>query len=362
METGYTGCDARRRAGRYSPAVATTSYRTGLHEIGDGLFAYLQPDGSWGWSNAGLIARGGDSLLVDTLFDLRLTRAMLEEMRQVAPHIDTVVNTHANGDHCWGNKLVGGAEIIASAASAAEMVELPPKMVATLVRVARLSKRLGRLGHLAGRAARRAKLTKLAAVTEGADFVVEAFGAFDFDGIELTPPTRTFSGELALRVGDLDVQLIEVGPAHTRGDVLVHVPGARTVFTGDILFVGGHPIIWEGPAANWIDACERIMAMDVDTVVPGHGPLSTIAEVEFLRDYLVWLTDAVHRRRGAGLGAFEAALDIARDLGPYDGLGEIERLVVNVDAIYRGADSTLQRRDAVELFAEMARFHRLRRS
>ena len=47
------------------------AYERGLHELGDGLFAYLQPDGSWGWSNAGLIAADGTSLLVDTLFDLR---------------------------------------------------------------------------------------------------------------------------------------------------------------------------------------------------------------------------------------------------------------------------------------------------
>ena len=55
-------------------------YTHGLHEIGDGLHAYLQPDGGWGWSNAGLIVGDGVSLLVDTLFDLRLTASMLDSM------------------------------------------------------------------------------------------------------------------------------------------------------------------------------------------------------------------------------------------------------------------------------------------
>jgi glyoxylase-like metal-dependent hydrolase (beta-lactamase superfamily II) len=239
------------------------------------------------------------------------------------------------------------------------MVELPPKMVATLVRVARLSKRLGRLGRLAGRAAAKVRLRKLAAVTEGADFVIDAFGAFDFNGIELAPPTRTFTGELELRIGDIDVHLLEVGPAHTRGDVLVHVPAARTVFTGDILFVGGHPIIWEGPTKNWIAACDRILSMDVETVVPGHGPLSTPTAVEDLRDYLVWLTAAVAQRHGAGLSAFDAALDIARDLGPYSALGEVERLVVNANTVYRELEPSRPNRDVVDLFAEMARFRRV---
>lgn len=87
----------------------------GLHELQDRCYAYLQPDGGWGWSNAGLVVGDGASLLIDTLFDLRMTAAMLEAMapvREAAP-IATVVNTHANGDHCYGNQLVSGAEIVA---------------------------------------------------------------------------------------------------------------------------------------------------------------------------------------------------------------------------------------------------------
>lgn len=92
-------------------------YTRGLHDLGNGCYAYLQPDGSWGWSNAGLIADGEESLLVDTLFDLPMTAEMLAAMRDAVPaasSIGTLVNTHANGDHVFGNKLVGEAEIIAS--------------------------------------------------------------------------------------------------------------------------------------------------------------------------------------------------------------------------------------------------------
>ena len=114
--------------------VSLSNYVNGLHEIADGCFAYLQPDGSWGWSNAGLVVGDGASLLVDTLFDLRLTAAMLDAMAsstRTAP-IGTVVNTHANGDHCYGNQLVGDAEIISSRAAAEEMSHVPPSMLAAL--------------------------------------------------------------------------------------------------------------------------------------------------------------------------------------------------------------------------------------
>src|SRR5215218_9834180 len=100
------------------------AFSKGLHEVGDGTWAYLQPDGGWGWSNAGLVTDGDASLLVDTLFDLKLTQQMLDDLRAVssaAGSIGTVVNTHANGDHCYGNQLVPGADIVASSASAREM-------------------------------------------------------------------------------------------------------------------------------------------------------------------------------------------------------------------------------------------------
>src|SRR5258705_11099052 len=150
------------------------AYTRGLHDLGTGCFAWLQPDGSWGWSNGGLVVDGEATLLVDTLFDLRLTAEMLEAMRKAVPsaaRIDTLVNTHANGDHCFGNELVAGAVIVASEACAKEMSEVPPGVLAQLVDNA------DALGPVA------------------AKFVQRAFGAFQFSGITLTPPTETFSGE-----------------------------------------------------------------------------------------------------------------------------------------------------------------------
>src|SRR3546814_1280839 len=82
-------------------------FNKGLHEIGNGCWAWIEPDGSWGWSNAGLITSGECSLLVDTLYDPHMTRSMLSAMRDAsaaARQIDMLVNTHADGDHTYGNR------------------------------------------------------------------------------------------------------------------------------------------------------------------------------------------------------------------------------------------------------------------
>ena len=309
---------------------ARRRYAKGLHEIGTGCFAWLQPDGSWGWSNAGLVADGDATLLVDTLFDLKLTREMLDAMRRAVPaaaRIDTLVNTHANGDHCYGNSLVDGAAIVASRATAEEMGEISPDMLAGMLENA---DRMGPAG----------------------EFFKRAFGAFEFAGIELALPTRTFEGSLDLRVGGKTVRLIEVGPAHTRGDVLVHSVDDRVLFTGDILFVGGTPIVWEGPVENWIRACEWIEALDVEVVVPGHGPLTDAAGARAVREYLAYVRDEARARYDAGLSSAEAARDIA--LGAYADWTDAERIAVNVHTLYGEFAGERERADTGELFARMA--------
>ena len=146
-------------------------YTKGLHDLGNGSWAYLLPDGGWGWSNAGLIADSGETLLVDTLFDLPLTADMLNTMRDAVPaakEIDTLVNTHANGDHTYGNQLVDGAEIVASADCAAEMEIRPPEAFISRVNA---WQDMGEAGAI----------------------IWELMGRkFDFAGIENRVPTRTF--------------------------------------------------------------------------------------------------------------------------------------------------------------------------
>ena len=306
-------------------------YTKGLKDIGNGLYAWLQPDGGWGWSNAGLIRDGEASLLVDTLFDMALTRDMLTAMEDAtgigAGRIGTIVNTHANGDHCHGNGCCPQAEIIASEASAREMAEVPP---ATLAMFKAAGAKLGPAGA----------------------YFADVFAPFDFDNVEERTPTKTFSGAMDMKVGDKAVRLIEVGPAHTGGDVLVHVPGDRAVFTGDILFIDGTPLMWAGPVANWIRACETIIRMDVDVIVPGHGPITDKAGVRRVADYLAYVDGEARKRFDAGLPVREAALDIA--LGDFSSWGDAERIAVNVDSLYREYRGDGKVTPVIELFALMA--------
>ena len=146
------------------------AYRKGLHDLGDGYHAWLQPDGGWGWSNSGLVIGGTASLIVDTVFDLVTTGQMLDGIarRTERAPVTAVVNTHSDGDHCFGNELVAapGVEIIASEAAAGLINQHAVEELAALPSAG------GRVG----------------------DYVKAALAAFRFDDITIAPPTRTFTG------------------------------------------------------------------------------------------------------------------------------------------------------------------------
>jgi glyoxylase-like metal-dependent hydrolase (beta-lactamase superfamily II) len=312
--------------------MSTIAYERGLHELGDGLYTYLQPDGGWGWSNAGLVTADGTSLLIDTLFDLNLTRAMLDAMAPITNQhpIGQAFNTHGNGDHWYGNELLpDNIPIVASAAAIEDMRAAPPAAVHVLFNEVDLG-------------------------PEFEAFAQRAMRKFDFASVTERLPTKSFEGSHQLTVGERAIDLIELGPAHTHGDSIAHVPDADIVFTGDLLFIEGTPMMWAGPIDNWIAACDRIIELQARTIVPGHGPVTDDSGVRDVRRYLIFIRDEAKQRFDAGMDEEAAADDI--DISDFRDWGDAERLAANVANLYREFDPDLPPLSPPELFVKMARW------
>ncbi|MEU7189968.1 MBL fold metallo-hydrolase [Streptomyces sp. NPDC045369] len=292
-------------------------------------WAWTHDSTAWGFSNCGLVASDGEALLMDTQFTLRATRELLDAIAGAVPDatVTTVVNSHQNGDHTWGNELVADAEIITSEASAAHLCqEMTPDMLAALSRS-----------------------EPTTAVTA---YAVEHFGVFDFGGITVTPPTRTFTGSLDLTVGRTAVRLLDLGPGHSAGDVALHVPEDGVVFTGDALFDGGHMIVWSGSLTSCVTACDTLLATGATTFVPGHGRITDRAGVTAFRDRLSRIMDTAtaHARKGTELA--EAARLVQQEYA--GGLAHPERLFTAVAAAYREAGAENVPSTTFELVEGMA--------
>ena len=299
---------------RVNRAPARVPYSRGLHEVADRVWAWTLPDGGYGWSNAGLVAGDGGSLLVDTLFDLPLTREMLTAMKPItssAPITDALI-THSNGDHTHGNQLLDQSVRILAAQGTADEIEhgMAPEMFAMT--------QIADLGPVATPYAR------------------DRFGHFDFSGITLRNADQTFDRNLTIEVGGRQINILNLGPAHTAADSVVHVPDVGVLFGGDLLFIGCTPIVWAGPIANWVDACNTMIALDAPIVVPGHGPVTDPDGIRAVRGYLAHVAEQAEAAYRKGLSWAEAADTI--DLGEYATWLDAERVVVNVYQRYRELD------------------------
>ena len=279
-----------------------------MRALDDDVYTCLQPDRGLGWSNSGFVARGG-GLVVDTFWDLPRTRAMLDLYAGVHPAAPRrVVNTHHNGDHCWGNQLCTDAEIIGHRRCADAMrSDISPEAMQQLGGAHAAQQGLGRFA--------------------------KALSEYDFRGITITPPTTLFEEGLSLDLDGLRVDILYVGPAHTVGDSVVHLPERGILFGGDVLWNSCTPIGWEGTYAQWYAALDRVIALNPRIVVPGHGDVTDTEGVKTLRRYFEYVEGESKRFFEAGLGEYEAAQRI--DLGPYANWTEPSRIIFNVRRAYR---------------------------
>lgn len=276
----------------------------------------MQPDGGWGYSNSGLVVSqesGGSSLVVDILFDVPKTQRMLDSYLQwtkSAP-IKTLVNTHSNGDHTFGNELFGnlGADIISTKACAEEMDLATPAFT---------QKNKENQQNIPG----------------GIWMGERMLNKFEYRGINYTKPNKTFEGTTSITLdGDRKVDLYQELPCHTLGDAIVHVKDAKVCYAGDLLFIGGTPIVRFGPFENWIKACDHMIELNCEKYVPGHGPITTARGVAAVRDYLQYIQEQTRKRFDQGMGVIEAAKSI--DLMHYKEWTDAERIVVNVNTLYK---------------------------
>ena len=262
-----------------------------IEEVSDGVFAYVQLDGSWGLNNTGFIVGSAGVTAIDTCFTERRSRAFRDAIRSVSGlPVRTLVNTHHHGDHTHGNFVFRGEAMI--------------------------------VGH---------ELCRKEVIETGLG-TKALFSGVDWGELEVEPPFVTFGERLTLFVDDLTVELIYVGPAHTTNDVIVWLPERRVLFTGDVIFHGGTPFALMGSIAGWLGALERLGALDAERLVPGHGEICGPSAIDDVGDYLRFVQEIARK----GFEADVSPLDVARDadLGRFSEWLDKERLVGNLHRAY----------------------------
>jgi cyclase len=287
----------------------TVPGRPVVQEVSAGVYAYVQPDGTWWINNTGFLTGPQGVISIDACSTERRTRAYQAAIAAVTPApVRTVLNTHHHGDHTFGNCLFPGAAIVAQERARAEAIAFgPPREL-------------------------------------------PFWDCPDWGDLSLDPPFVTFTDQIAVYAGDVRAEVRYVGtPAHTTNDSIVHIPDRDVVFAGDLLFNGGTPFALMGSVSGWIEVLETVLRpLGARTLVPGHGPVCGPEVIDDVLAYLRFVQDLAREAKAAGLTPLDAARQA--DLGGFKDLLDAERIVGNLHRAYleldqaeRGAEVDLVR-------------------
>jgi len=296
------------------------SWKTELRQLAPGVYAYVQAGGpemyrtfipeslnqfdNGSVSNAGVVVGERDLLAIDALAAPLHAKAFIAAATNATGKtFGRLVNTHHHGDHTNGNQFFLPAEIVSHEFCREEV------------------------------------LRAIASREPGATFGKREFWA---DGTEVrvaAPPVTTFPNKISYLYGSTVVELLFLGIGHTWGDIVAYLPQHRILFAGDLTFNLVTPSVHNGHTTKWIEVLDTIMAMDVDTIVPGHGPIHGKKEVAVLRDYFVILKREARKRFDVGMSIGRAAADI--DMGMYEVWTNPERNVRNVLRLYDEFNDTI---------------------
>jgi cyclase len=268
----------------------TVPGRPEVQEVSAGVYAYVQPDGTWWINNTGFLTGPQGVISIDACSTERRTRAYQAAIAAVTPApVRTVLNTHHHGDHTFGNCLFPGAAIVAHEQARAEAIAFGPPR----------------------------------------DLFF--WDGPDWGDLSLDPPFVTFTDQIAVHAGDLRADVRHVGTAaHTTNDSIVWIPDRSVLFCGDLIFNGGTPFLLMGSVTGAVDVLEQALRpLGAQTIVPGHGPVfHDDGPIDATLDYLRFVLDVAGQAVAAGVPPLDAALDT--DLGRFTDWPDAERIVGNL--------------------------------
>jgi cyclase len=287
------------------PIVPT--WKTEMKQLAPNVYAYQQQGGTGllnaGISNAGLFV-GEDSLMAfDSLGFPLQTKAFIAASKQAGggKPITHLVDSHHHGDHVAGNQFFLPAQISSHPYCRQEVLKAIAATPASWPRQDGLA-----------------------------------------DGTEvrkLAPPTVTFEDNLVYYIGGNRLEYRLVGPAHTWGDLVAYLPDHKILFAADLAFFYLVPYCHNAYISKWMESIDKVLKMDVDVIVPGHGPIGGKKELAESGEYFRFLKPEVKKRCDAKMSPGAAAADIK--MGKYDNWMGPERLLMNTVRLYAEFKGTL---------------------
>mgnify|MGYP001197765531 FL=1 len=270
---------------------------TEIIELETGVFARLHE----GLTNAGIIVGDDSVLIIDSLRVPSFARDLIKDVKDITDKpIQFVIDTHSHWDHSWGNEEFPDATIIGHKNCYAEMIDVEWN-------------------------------------EQWRKKVTSSNDPWSEEGniVNITPPNMTFETSMQLYFGGRELDLKYFGRAHTSGDIYIHLPKEKIVFTGDVAQDGGVPYLGDCYPVDWPDTDNKLAALPIERFMSGHGPIGDHKALEGARDFIHNLVDSVKSAIADGQNSAQASESVIAQLTPeYGNWRSFDRIGENLTSVY----------------------------
>lgn len=270
---------------------------TEIIELETGVFARLHE----GLTNAGIIVGDDSVLIIDSLRVPSFARDLIKDVKDITGKpIQFVIDTHSHWDHSWGNEEFPDATIIGHKNCYAEMIDVEWN-------------------------------------EQWRKKVTSSNDPWSEEGniVNITPPNMTFETSMQLYFGGRELDLKYFGRAHTSGDIYIHLPKEKIVFTGDVAQDGGVPYLGDCYPVDWPDTDNKLAALPIERFMSGHGPIGDHKALEGARDFIHNLVDSVKSAIADGQNSVQASESVIAQLTPeYGNWRSFDRIGENLTSVY----------------------------
>lgn len=286
-----------------------------MEQVASRSHAWIQEDATWWINNAGILVGERSSFIVDTCATDVRTRAFLDAVEGLtSSELRWAVNTHAHGDHTYGNSLLPsttvlvGHENMRTTLANDPLIDGCPPLWAPVPQWGDVTRRVPDVGVI---------------------------------------------GSLRIDLGDHEVRIEHPGyPAHTTGDLIAFSETDRVLFAGDLVFHGLTPLVFMGSVDGARRSLEWLASFDADVIVPGHGAVVHTGQIASVLGEHDEYYALIQRLAAEGLRKGLRPLEVARtaDLGRFADWADAERLAPNLHRAY--ADATGDEVDVIQALTD----------
>lgn len=251
-----------------------------INQLTDGVYAAIHSIGGQAICNAGIVDLGDKTLIFDTFLSIKAAQDLQRISIELTSNpIYYLVNSHYHNDHIRGNQVFKPkANIISTILTRTAIAKNEPDQLKQEENYA--PKRLVQLQKEIKSETDRIELQELNMWLGYYQALVES------RPLQLiTLPDITFEKRLTIYGNAKRVELIELC-GHTKSDIIMYLPEDKIVFTGDLVFIGSHPYLADGNPHNLISSLNELKKMDIEKVVPGHGPVGNKDDIIMMIRYI----------------------------------------------------------------------------